>query len=315
MKLEATPLALCVITTLSSLLVSLVAAPATAQTKTNAEGVMWSASPDVSQEEEAFETPENFKLKIAGEFGLLSVLYNKIQQGESGTYFDYVNDGGFELFNPFLRASGELQWRGRHNVILLYQPIDLRSRVRLEDDLTVDELTFPEGKMMDLRYGFDFFRTTYHYDLSPREDLEIGVGGGFQMRIAEIEYVPIDGSEGRVNRDLGPVPLLKFRARYDFSNKYWVGTEVDGFYANIRIANGDREADVTGAILDASLRGGAKLGKGLDGFVNLRYVGGGGVGTSPSDAEEQPGDGYTKNWAHFAAISLGFYFEPMYLTN
>ena len=111
MKLEATPLALCVITTLSSLLVSLVAAPATAQTKTNAEGAMWSASPDVSQEEEAFETPENFKLKIAGEFGLLSVLYNKIQQGESGTYFDYVNDGGFELFNPFLRASGELQCR------------------------------------------------------------------------------------------------------------------------------------------------------------------------------------------------------------
>lgn len=288
----------------------------TSSTAAFAEEAMWSASPDEKSEEDddEFETPENFRLKIAGEFGLLSVLYNKIQQGTDGTYFDYVQDGGFELFNPFMRASGELQWRGRHNAILLYQPIDLRSRVRLNDELIVDERTFDEGQMLDLRYGFDFFRATYHYDLSPREDLELGIGGGFQMRIAEIEYIPIDGSEGRVNRDLGPVPLIKLRARYDFSNKYWVGTELDGFYANVRIVNGDTEADVTGAILDASLRGGAKLGEGLDGFLNVRYIGGGGVGTSPSDAE-LPGDGYTKNWLHAVSISLGFYFEPMYLTD
>ena len=50
--------------------------------------------------------------------------------------------------------------------------------------------------MMDLRYGFDFFRLTYAYDLVKAEDLEVALGGGFQMRIATIEFIPIDGSEG-----------------------------------------------------------------------------------------------------------------------
>jgi len=258
-------------------------------------------------------TPEDFRLRLSTEFGLLSVVYNKIQQGRDGTYFDYVEDGGFELFVPFLRASGELQWRGRHHATFLYQPLNLRSRVRLNDDLVVDGLTFPEGKMMDLRYGFDFYRASYHYDLAAREDLELSVGAGFQMRVAEIEYIPIDGSEGRLNRDLGPVPLVKLRARYDLPSKYWVGAEVDGFYANIRILNGDLESTVTGAICDASVRAGAKLGDGLDGFVNVRYVGGGAVGDSPPEPGEV-GDGYNKNWAHFMAVSLGFYFEPIVLT-
>ena len=290
-------------------LLSFASAPLFAQTPPSAG---WSPDADMATPQQDVATPKNFKLTMAGEFGLFSVVSNKIQQGRDGTYFDYVEDGGFELFLPFLRASGELQWRGRHNAILLYQPIDLRSRVRLDDALTVDGLTFPEGKMMDLRYGFDFFRATYHYDLSPRDDLEIGVGGGFQMRIASIEYVPIDGSEGRINRNLGPVPLLKFRARYDLPSRYWIGTEIDGFYANVKIANGDTNSDVTGAILDASVRAGAQLGEGLDGFVNLRYVGGGAEGSNPDSTG--PGDGYNKNWAHFAAISLGFYFEPLTLT-
>ena len=46
--------------------------------------------------------------------------------------------------------------------------------------------------------------------------------------------------------------------------------------------------------------------------MNVRYVAGGSEGTNP-DATP-PGDGYSKNWAQFMAISLGFYFEPLLLT-
>ena len=254
-----------------------------------------------------------FALTLGSEFGLLSVVSHTIQKGQSGTRFDYVEEGGQELFVPFLRLSGELDWRQRHTVTLLYQPIDLRTRVRFGRDVTVDDITFEEGEMMDLRYGFDFFRLTYAYDLVKAEDLEVALGGGFQMRIAAIEFIPIDGSEGRVSRDLGPVPLLKLRVRKDFDSGYFLGTEIDGFYANIRILNGDTESEVTGAVYDGSLRAGKRLGDGLDGFLNLRVLGGGSEGINEESAREEPGDGYTRNWLTAATVSLGFYFEPMAL--
>ena len=106
------------------------------------------------------------------------------------------------------------------------------------------------------------------------------------------------------------MPLLKLRVRKDFDSGYFLGTEIDGFYANIRILNGDTESDVTGAIYDGSLRAGKRLGDGLDAFLNVRFLGGGAEGTSEDDARDNPGDGYSKNWLHTASISLGFYFEP-----
>ena len=230
------------------------------------EDATWSETPDPPKASLSADD-SNFRLTLATEIGLLSVMYNRLQQGRDGTYFDYVNDGGQELFTPFLRASGELQFNKRHTVIMLYQPIDQRTRVRFDEDVSVDGITFPEGKMMDLRYGFDFFRLSYMYDVARDPDLEVSLGGGFQMRIATIEFVPIEGSEGRINRDLGPVPLLKLRVHRNLANGWFYGTEIDGFYANIRILNGDTEAEVTGAIYDGSLRAGKRLGPGLDAFL------------------------------------------------
>ena len=277
------------------------------------EPASWSGQPDPSaQADEQEGPPEGVAVTLAGEFGFLDVLSNRLQQDSNGTYFDYVEDGGQELFVPFFRISAELLFNERHNVILLYQPLDLRTRVRLDDELIVDDRVFPEGKAMDLRFGFDFFRATYTYDLLASERSELAVGGGFQMRIASLEFVPLDGTEPRISRDLGPVPLIKLRGRHDFANGWWLGAEVDGFYANIRFLNGDPEDDVTGAILDASVRAGLELGEGLDGFLNLRYVGGGGEGTSSEDALD-PGDGYSRSWIQLATVSLGFYFEPWYL--
>jgi hypothetical protein len=39
-------------------------------------------------------------------------------------------------------------------------------------------------------------------------------------------------------------------------------------------------------------------------FANLRYLGGGAVGID--DDSTGPGDGYTRNWLHFASLSVGF---------
>ncbi len=270
----------------------------------------WSAEPSEQMARSVAQpTVEGMRLKLVSEFGLLSVLQNDYQGGRGATEFDFVEDGGQGLFNPFLRLSAEATWKERHTAIFLYQPIDLRTTVRLDEDVEVNNLVFPEGKTMDLRYGFDFFRATYHFDLFADPDIELGVGGGFQMRIAAVEFAPVDGSEGRFTRNLGPVPLLKVRGRYNWANGYWVGAEVDGFYANVSIANGDTNADVTGAILDGSLRAGVHLRPGLDAFLNLRYIGGGAEGDDPDQMTEVD-DGYNSNWLQAVTVSVGFIFEP-----
>jgi hypothetical protein len=58
-----------------------------------------------------------------------------------------------------------------------------------------------------------------------------------------------------------------------------------------------------GAILDASLRGGFTPREGLDVFLNVRYLGGGAVGTE--EDFPGPGDGYVRNWLHTVSVSLG----------
>ena len=275
-----------------------------------AQQATWSATPDPEPRVE--EGIDGFDLQISSEFGLASVLYHKIQQGESGTYFDYKADGGQELFQPFLRLGADAVFGGRHQVTLLYQPLQLKSRVRLQDTITVYDKEFPEGKTMDLTYGFDFYRATYAFDLFASEKVDLALGGGFQMRNAAVLFTPTDGSEGRINRNIGPVPLLKLRARYNFDSGYWVGSEIDGFYARIRIINGDTNSDIMGAVYDANLRAGATLADGLDAFLNVRFLGGGSEGTDTDDTDPTS-DGYTKNWLHLTTVSLGFYFDPLLL--
>ncbi len=74
-------------------------------------------------------------------------------------------------------------------------------------------------------------------------------------------------------------------------------------YAPVSYLNGS-DNEVVGAILDASLRTGVKITDQVTGFLNLRYLGGGAVGTS--DDVDGPGDGYVRNWLHFGTTSAGF---------
>ena len=67
-----------------------------------------------------------------------------------------------------------------------------------------------------------------------------------------------DGTLLVSRRDIGPVPLLKLRGRTAFDGGWWIGFEADGFYAPISVLNGS-DTEVTGAIVDASLRAGYRL--------------------------------------------------------
>lgn len=254
----------------------------------------------------AYESPTRplpwYRFEASLEMGFVGVAFHRYQQGTDGTWFDFKKEGGQENLFLFVRTSAGIRFKQRHVVLFLYQPLTLESRAVLRRDVTQEGVTFPAGTPVNLRYGFDFYRGSYLYDIFKDPRYELAVGASLQIRNADISFTSADGSLRALSQNLGPVPALKIRARYTFASGWWLGLEADGIYANIKGLNGSTR-EVTGAILDASLRAGIHLHGWMDVFVNLRYLGGGAKGGGPEDSAQ--GDGYTRNWLHFITLSLG----------
>lgn len=250
----------------------------------------------------AEDAPERaYSVRAVGEIGFLAVLAHDVQFGRDGTYFDYVEEGGQETLFAVGRLAVELSLFRQHRIVLLYQPLGLETNEIPERDVVVDDLVFPEGEPLQLLYDFPFYRLSYMYDFFPASNLEVSIGLSFQIRNATILFQSGDGSLYRSNRDVGFVPLLKARAHYVFGNGLWIGAEVDGIYAPVSYLNGD-DNDVTGALLDASLRVGLTLPRGVSPYLNLRYLGGGAEGQGDPEGYR---DGYVRNWLHFLTVTLG----------
>ena len=261
------------------------------------------ALPAVFAEESWLNRPQSkVRFETSAELGFLSVLSHTIQFGQTGTEFDYVADGGQDVLFPFKRISADFSFGPRHKLVMLYQPIDVRTETQLTAPLTVYSETFAAGTPMELRYGFDFYRISYLYDFwkDPRNELAAGIS--LQVRDAVIVFAAKDGSATVSNENIGPVPIFKFRWKSYLGPTWWLGSEVDGFYASGRYITGSGN-DFVGAILDASLRGGFSPREAFDVFLNVRYLGGGAVGTE--EDFPGPGDGYTRNWLHTLSVSLG----------
>ncbi|MGK0359244.1 MAG: hypothetical protein ACI9U2_001545 [Bradymonadia bacterium] len=245
---------------------------------------------------------EPVALSLSAEMGLLGVLAHDLQLSQSGTDFDYVEDGGQDVLFAFVRLSADVTFADRHIVTLLYQPLELVGQTVFSQDHVFDGLTFPEGTPVDVQYSFPFWRASYMYDLADGDDRTLALGGSLQIRNATIAFTSADGTLRRSRRNIGPVPVLKVRAQQRFASGYWIATEIDGIYAPISVINGS-DNEVTGAIIDASLRAGFATPVGADFFLNLRYLAGGAVGTGDADAFGS--DGYNRNWLHFLTVSLG----------
>ena len=249
---------------------------------------------------------ENVKFRGVVEAGFLSVLSHQIQFGKNGTNFDYVKDGGQDVLFPVTRFSAEIDIGKRNTYILLYQPLRVETQVLLKNDVTIDNLTFRASTGVKCLYSFPYYRASYLRELlSDNNRYKLGIGLSLQIRNATISFESTDGSGYRTNRDVGLVPALKLRGQANLTDRYFIGLEADGIYAPVSYLNGSAN-EVVGAILDASLRAGAKVNLGTL-FVSARYLGGGATGTSTK--EIWPGDGYVKNWLHFLIVTTGFIYQ------
>jgi hypothetical protein len=242
-------------------------------------------------------------LSAAMETGFLAVLAHDIQFSRDGTKFSYIDEGGQDVLFPVTRFSLNLT-RNRHTFVLLYQPLRLETTNQPSRDLFIDGERFRQGNPVSFLYDFPFYRFSYLYELTPLGGrYDAGIGLTLQIRNATITFATPDGSDYRSNRNIGLVPALKYFGAIRPTSWFWLATELDGIYAPVSYLNGDNN-DVTGAILDASVRAGLNLGKKRDAFLNVRYIGGGAEGQS--DNSPPPGDGYVSNWLHFLTVSAGF---------
>lgn len=253
----------------------------------------------------AFELnpPSRFwAIRATAELGTVAVLHHTIQLSRTGSTIDYVREGGQDNLSLFARVSAELELNHHHNLVFLYQPIDLRTQVRVKRDLLINNVMFARGTGLDLRYGFDFYRFSYAYDFFAAPNQELSVGLSLQIRNAAITFTSTDGVNRVINSNVGLVPALKARGRYTFRSGVFMGFEVDGIYANVPGINGS-DIPVEGLIVDGSLRAGLALWGSTELFVNVRYLGGGsrGVGRDPV----APSDGYVDNWFHTGSLSIG----------
>jgi hypothetical protein len=249
----------------------------------------------------------DIKLTAVAELGYLAVMNHTIQFGNNGTDLNYVTQGGQDVLFPVSRLSLELGLGKKNTLVFLYQPLKIESQALLESDLIVDNEVFPAGTGVNFLYNFPFYRLSYLRELMSENDkYKFAVGLTAQIRNATISFESQDGSKFRRNADIGFVPALKIKSTANFTERIYGEIEADGIYAPVSYLNG-ADNEIVGAILDASLRVGYRLDGPVRAFANLRYLGGGAVGTDPDD--EGPGDGYTKNWLNFLTVSAGFAYD------
>lgn len=243
-----------------------------------------------------------YKFKIGYEKGFLGFISHTIQFGTDGTNFNYIDEGGQNVLFPFTRMTADLKMNERHNLTFLIQPFEIYTSSLPERDIIIENVTFPEGEPINLKYGFTFYRLSYLYDFQKESNKEFALGLSFQIRNASIIFASADGGLISINNNIGPVPILKLRWQKPLGESTWIGTEIDGFYASGRYITGS-ENDFEGAIIDVSLRFGFELTDYLNSFLNLRYLGGGASGT------EEDENKYTDNWLKTFSVSLGFYLQ------
>lgn len=270
-------------------------------------GLLFLTSGLIAQKQKAKDAPDsNIRFRAAAELGYVAVLSHKIQFSQAGTYYDYVKEGGQDVLFPFSRLSMEMDI-GQNTIVLLYQPLRIESEALLQNDLIVDGLTFPANTGIRNLYNFPFYRISYLRELLPNnKQWDFAWGGTIQIRNATISFQSLDGSLFRSDRNIGIVPALKIRTSRSIGQNFFTEIEADGIYAPVSYLNGSDD-EIVGAILDGSFRIGSKMNTKDRLFLNLRYLGGGAVGTDNDD--KGPGDGYVRNWLNFLTVGIGYSYQ------
>jgi hypothetical protein len=168
-----------------------------------------------------------FRVDVEG--GAVTGLYNDVRiPGDGGTLFSLVDDLSTDP-GPFYRLRLEYTFSGRHTVSALYAPLTLTAGGTAPVDIVYEDETFIEGSKLDGSYTFNSYRLTYRYEFSPRGRWSYGLGFTAKIRDAAIKIE--SGGQVAEKTNVGFVPLVNFRVRYDVTDRIAVSLEGDALAA------------------------------------------------------------------------------------
>lgn len=253
-----------------------------------------------------YAEPNHFEAEAFGrfEYGFISVLQHKSQWGKNNPEFNYVKDGGQNLLFPTWRAEVGVVTSKKHMFGFLYQPIFAETEVVLENELKLDDVTFPKGTDLLVTYDFPFYRFSYWYLVSASESMNLWVGGGLQLRNANIKFRDRSGTNAFRTSSLGPVPLLNVLMDNKLTKRISFRTAATGFWAPIKYLNGGK-TDVNGWIYEVEMQSRLMLEEGWGCYSGLRILGGGAIGNAKT--KRISGGTYNKDILLTTSLTAGIF--------
>jgi len=134
--------------------------------------------------------------------------------------------------DPSAFFRGRLTWHpgARHDVSLLYAPLELDYRGQFNRTVQFAGTDFVPGAATTGTFRFDSYRLTYRYNFVNTEDCVFGMGITAKVRDAEVSLAQAGRSATDANT--GFVPLVNYRLLWRFSKPFSLLSDGDALGAS-----------------------------------------------------------------------------------
>ena len=144
----------------------------------------------------------------------------------SGTLFSLTDDLTAET-RAYIRVRLSHTFSRAHTLSLLYAPLEVESKGRVEHDVMYNGTTFSAGTPLRGTYQFNSYRLSYRYNVIRLATLEFGLGVTAKIRDANIT---VSSENSTVDRpSLGLVPLPNFYLRWAYYKDWGLLFEGDAY--------------------------------------------------------------------------------------
>jgi hypothetical protein len=152
------------------------------------------------------------------ETGFVFSGYNDVRiPGNFGTLFSLSEELEADP-GIFYRIRVFYDFNTRHHLGVLFAPLSIHSKGRLDRNLIFEGETFPTNTRLETTYQFNSYRLIYRYDFLRKEKIELGIGLTAKIRDAKIA-VNGNGIESEKS-NVGFVPIINFRLLWKFNQKF-----------------------------------------------------------------------------------------------
>lgn len=146
------------------------------------------------------------------ESGVVFSGYNDVRiPGDQGTLFSLSGELDASP-KVFYRVRAGYTFGTRHNLSVLYAPLEVKSDGSLNRDLTFEGVIFPAATPLEGTYKFNSYRVTYRYDIVERPKFEFGLG--FTAKIRDAKVAIYSESDESIKTNVGFVPIINFHAEW-----------------------------------------------------------------------------------------------------